>query len=125
MCVIHKVRTIFSDSLKVVSILHRCIMVSWLYSPLCVFVFVFAFDGDGDDCNNDTHRTCAASMYHCLHEFIHLGHARYPLISCLYFHLYFCGEESYDSLTYNDMITFDKQSLTPFFRSYQNIGSCC
>ena len=87
-----------------------------------VQVFVFVFDGDGDDCNNDTPRTCAASMYHCLHEFVHLAHARYPLILYLYFHLYFCGEKSYDSLTYHDTITFNKQSLTPF---YQNIGSYC
>ena len=98
-----------------------CIFVSWLKGCIshCVYVpvqvFVFVFDGDGDDCNNDTHRTCAASMYHCLHEFVHLGHARYPLISCLYFHLYFCGEESYDSLTYNHMITFNKQSITLFW----------
>ena len=95
--------------------------------PLVCMCLCLVFDGDGDDCNNDTHRTCAVSMYHCLHEFIHLAHARYPLMPYLYlyFHLYFCREESYDSLTYIDMVTFNKQSLTPFFLVYQNIGSCC
>ena len=32
-------------------------------------------DGSGDDSNNDTGRTCAASMYHRQHDFILSEHA--------------------------------------------------